>query len=122
MSERKKIFIADDDTDILTIIGLMLKVHGYDVISTTNANHIFDQKENLPDLILLDIWMSGIDGRVICKKLKENVLFKNIPVVFISANTGITEITAECKAQGFISKPFEMEHLVSKISTLLDPR
>lgn len=120
MSERKKIFIADDDTDILTIIGLMLKVHGYDVISTTNANHIFDQKENLPDLILLDIWMSGIDGRVICKKLKEELLFKNIPVVFISANTGIKEITEECKAQGFISKPFEMEHLVSKIRTLLN--
>lgn len=120
MSERKKIFIADDDTDILTIIGLMLKVHGYDVISTTNANHIFDQQQNLPDLILLDIWMSGIDGREICKKLKEDPLFRNIPVVFISANTGIKEITGECGAQAFISKPFEMEHLVNKIRTLLN--
>jgi len=63
--------------------------------------------------------MSGIDGRDICKQLKENERTKNIPVVFLSANSRINEITEEYQARDFIAKPFEMDHLLKKISTIL---
>ncbi|MEI9935040.1 MAG: response regulator [Ferruginibacter sp.] len=85
------------------------------------GNDIYKYENNsLPDLILLDIWMAGgIDGREICARLKENGLMKNIPVVFISANSGIKEITEEYNARDFIAKPFEMKYLLNKVHTIL---
>jgi DNA-binding response OmpR family regulator len=115
----KKIFIADDDTDILSILELMLQTKGYIVHATTNANDVFNYENDLPDLILLDIWMTGIDGREVCTRLKENDLLKNIPVVFISANSGIKDITEQYHAQDYIAKPFEMKYLLNKVHTLL---
>lgn len=115
----KKIFIADDDPDILEILSLMLKMAGYEIHASSNANDIFTYRNNLPDLILLDIWMAGIDGRETCRRLKENELTKNIPVVFLSANAGINEITKEYQARDFIAKPFEMEHLLDKVHHIL---
>ncbi len=119
MIEEKKIFIADDDPDILEILRLMLNTAGYKTDATTNANDIFNYKEALPDLILLDIWMSGIDGREICTRLKENDLTKNIPVVFLSANSRIEEITASYHAHDYIAKPFDMDYLLKKVSSIL---
>jgi CheY-like chemotaxis protein len=115
----KKIFIADDDPDILEILSLMLKTAGYEIHASSNANDIFTYKNNLPDLILLDIWMSGIDGRETCRRLKENEITKNIPVIFLSGNAGINEITKEYQARDFIAKPFEMDHLLNKIHDIL---
>jgi CheY-like chemotaxis protein len=115
----KKIFIADDDPDILEILGLMLKTAGYRIHATPNANEIFDYTENFPDLILLDIWMSGLDGRDICKRLKETQLTKHIPVVFLSANSKIKEIAGAYNAHDYIAKPFEMEHLLQKVSDII---
>ena len=115
----KKIFVADDDPDILEIVSLMLKTAGYQVYATPNAAELFNPGAILPDLILLDIWMSGTDGRDICKRVKENPLTKDIPVVFLSANTGIREIATVCEARDFIAKPFEMQELLSKLHTIL---
>ena len=119
MNSVKKIFIADDDPDILEILSMMLKMAGYKTDATGNANDIFNYRDDLPDLILLDIWMSGVDGREICSRLKENELTKNIPVVFLSANSRINEIAEEYKARDFIAKPFEMDYLLSKIRRIL---
>jgi DNA-binding response OmpR family regulator len=119
MGKDKKIFIADDDPDILEILSLMLRINKYNVQASTNANDIFKNQEDLPDLILLDIWMSGLDGREICKRLKENKLTQKIPVIFVSANSNIEEITHQYKAQGFIAKPFEMKKLLKEIDVVL---
>lgn len=116
----KRIFIADDDASILEILGIILEAAGYTVTTSKNANDIFEYKqENLPALILLDIWMSGIDGRAICSKLKNNDLTKDIPVLFISANSNIKEIAEEYNADGFIAKPFEMDYLLKKVQDSL---
>ncbi|MBC7936145.1 MAG: response regulator [Rhizobacter sp.] len=115
-----KIFIADDEVDILDILKLMLKTHGYQVITSTDPNTIFEFKAaELPDIILLDIWMSGLDGRDICKQLKQTALTKDIPVIFVSANSNIMEIAKECHANGYIAKPFEMSHLLKTINANL---
>ena len=116
----KKIFIADDEVDILDILKLMLKTHGYDVTATSDPTIIFSyEPSQLPDIILLDIWMSGLDGRDVCRQLKLSELTKHIPVIFISANSNIVEIAAECNAEGYIAKPFEMSHLLSTINASL---
>lgn len=118
MTKEKKIFIADDDQDILEIISMILRTKNYEVQATSDANDIFNFKEDLPDLILMDIWMSGLDGREICKSLKENSLTRNIPFIFISANSNIEEITREYGADDYIAKPFEMQYLLKKIEDI----
>lgn len=117
----KKIFVADDDTDILDIIKLMLDTQGYNTQVATNANDIFSlSEEQLPDLILLDIWMSGVDGRDICNRLQQSEVTKHIPVLFISANSDIEAITTNCNATGFIAKPFDMNVLLDKVKETLE--
>jgi len=115
----KKIFIADDDPDIVEILNMMLRMAGYQTHASTNANDIFAYTTDFPDLILLDIWMSGIDGREICKRLKANPVTQDIPVVFLSANSRINEITEEYHAHDYIAKPFEMDHLLNKVKHIL---
>lgn len=66
----KKIFIADDDEAIVDATSMMLEMVGYEVSYTLNGAAIQLAAENKPDLILLDIWMSGIDGRDVCRIIK----------------------------------------------------
>jgi DNA-binding response OmpR family regulator len=115
-NEVKKIFIADDDQDILDILRLMLQTKKYQVSVSKNGHELFEYgPEQLPDLILLDIWMSGIDGRDICARLKSNELTRDIPVLFVSANSNIKAIAQECSAAGYIAKPFDMQVLLNKV-------
>lgn len=116
----KKIFISDDDTDILSILRLMLQTRGYAIYTSTFAYDLVDNKDIVPDLILLDIWMSGIDGRVIARQLKDDPVTRDIPIIFISANSRIKEIAEECGVEDFIAKPFEMEELLRKVKKVFD--
>ncbi len=121
MNQPKKIFISDDEMDILDILTLMLQAQGYMVRTTVDPNTLFELKdEELPDIILLDIWMTGVDGRDICNQLKQTERTKDIPVIFISANSNIQEIAESCNAQGYIAKPFEMAEMLNIIRTTLE--
>lgn len=114
MKPVRKIMVADDDTGILDSISLMLEFAGYEVSTTANGASLLDLKE-LPDLLLLDIWMSGIDGRDICKQLKKNELTSNLPIVLFSASREIEQSAREAGANDFLAKPFEMKDLVEKV-------
>lgn len=108
----KKILIADDDSAILDVVTIILEDAGYEVNSTEKGEELLDMKEPLPDLILLDIWMLGKDGRDICKHLKSNSKTSHIPVIIVSANRDIQKIAAECMADAYLAKPFEMDDLL----------
>lgn len=114
----KKIFIADDDSDILEILRLMLESQGYQVQVSTNANDIFKTEQGKADLILLDIWMSGIDGRDICHQIQKHSRLNQVPIVFISANSHLKEIAEECNVYGYIEKPFDMEELLTTVKNV----
>jgi DNA-binding response OmpR family regulator len=116
---KKKIMVADDDSAIVDALTLILEDAGYEVISETNGKTvptIFAQK---PDLVLLDIWMSGVNGRDICIKLKRNDKTKNIPVIMISANRDTEQIAKEAGANDFIAKPFQMDSLLNKVKAFV---
>lgn len=116
--KHKKIMIADDDPGIVDAVEMLLEFEGYEVTSTINGSTVLDMKDELPDLLLLDIWMSGSDGRDICKKLKHEVITKNIPVIMISASKDIKESAMASGADDFLAKPFEITELLSKIERL----
>jgi DNA-binding response OmpR family regulator len=112
------IFIADDDADIGEILKMMLQMKGYVVEVTTQATDIFTYK-GTPDLIILDLWMSGYDGREIFTRLQQQEHTKDIPVVFMSANSRLQEIAAEYAVDDYIEKPFDMNAMLNKIEELL---
>ena len=107
--------VADDDPDILEVINLILNVKGYDVKTENNGENLLQMKEDLPDLLLLDIWMSGIDGRDICKQLKSRKETKDLPVIMLSANIDIKKMTDDCGATDYLAKPFDINALVGII-------
>lgn len=110
--------IADDDPGIVDAVEMMLEFEGYIVTSTVDGATVLDMKEELPDLLLLDIWMSGEDGRDICKKLKSENITKNIPVIMISASRDIKDSAMAAGADDFLAKPFEMDELIKRIELL----
>ncbi len=114
-TRKKKILIADDDPAILDAITMMLEDAGYDVTATVDGRTVHEMKENLPDLLLLDIWMSGINGRDICQLLKTDKKTKHIPIILVSANKDTKKIADECGADDFLTKPFEMDYLLSLV-------
>ncbi|MES2266568.1 MAG: response regulator transcription factor [Bacteroidota bacterium] len=114
----KKIMIADDDPGIVDAVEMILEFEGYDVTTTVDGATVLDMKEQLPDLLLLDIWMSGEDGRDICRQLKSEPLTKNIPVLMISASREIAPSALAAGADDFLAKPFEMDELLKKIEKL----
>jgi len=112
---KKTIMIADNDPGIVDVLTLMFEDAGYEVETTDDGQTVKDIKEHLPDLILLDIWMAGFDGREICKYLKSQKLTKHIPLIMISANKDTEEIAKEAGADTFIAKPFEMNELLAMV-------
>lgn len=116
----KKIFIADDDEAIVDATSMMLEMVGYEVSYTLNGANIQSAISKKPDLVLLDIWMSGIDGRDVCKAIKANPQTKDIPVLMLSASRDIRESALESGADDFLAKPFDMNVLLNKIDVLLN--
>jgi len=113
---KKTILIADDDPAILESIRLILEEFGYTVDSTSDGQTIDKMEKGFPDLLLLDIWMSGQDGREICKHLKKDVIKKAIPVIMISASRDSKQSTIDAGADDFLAKPFEMDALLEKVA------
>jgi DNA-binding response OmpR family regulator len=115
MNKTKQIMIADDDDAILDALGAMLEYKGYDVRLVLNGKGLTEMEHELPDLLLLDIWMSGVDGRDICKKLKAASKTAKMPIVLISASKDIHSSAIEAGADDFMAKPFEIEELYKMI-------
>ena len=115
MSGTKTIMVVDDDPAILDAVCIMLEFEGYEVYCTPDGAELLNMESNLPDLLLLDIWMSGLDGRDICKQLKQNLSTSKLPVVLISASRDIERSALAAGANDFLAKPFEIDDLLAKI-------
>lgn len=117
MSNAKiKILAADDNPAILDALKIMLEEEGYSVDTTEDGAVAQNMKAPLPDLLLLDVWMSGMDGRDVCKYIKSNDATKHIPIILVSATKNIEQIAHESGADGYVSKPFQMAHLLATVA------
>lgn len=114
-STKKKVMIAEDDPGILDAMKIMLEDAGYAVETTVDGLTVQDMKDELPDVLLLDIWMSGMDGKEICKHLKSQKLTKLIPIIMVSANKDTRQIAKDCGADDFLAKPFQMGELLAMV-------
>ena len=114
----KNILIADDDPGILEVVKIILEEDGeYRVVTVSDGSKVESViKQDRPDLILLDIWMPGMDGRELTKRLKSDPKVKNTPILLISAYDDIEGKAKEAGADGFIEKPFDIGALKGKVS------
>lgn len=116
-----KILVIDDDLDILSVMEVLLSMKGFDVEVTAKGENTFPKIDSFkPDLILLDVLISGHDGRIICKQLKANDETRHIPVIMFSAHPGAAATIAEYGADDFISKPFDVNNLINKVNRQLE--
>lgn len=98
----------------------MLEEAGYDVQITEDGAVAQNIHAPLPDLMLLDIWMSGMNGKDICKGLKSSAKTKHIPVILVSATKNIEQIAHDAGADDYISKPFQMDNLLAVVARHID--
>jgi len=112
-----RVLIVDDNTDILWVVEIILKRYGFNVMTTLKGEEVLAKTKMFsPQLILLDVFLSGIDGIDVCNTLKATPETKDIPVIMISAHTNFKDIKKFCKADDFIAKPFDANELVKKIN------
>ena len=115
-----KILVVDDDTDILSVMEILLSMKGFEVQVTSKGENTLPKTHSFkPDLILLDVLISGHDGRVICKQLKSDKETSHIPVIMFSAHPGAAASIAEYGANDFIAKPFDVNNLMKKVNAQL---
>jgi DNA-binding response OmpR family regulator len=120
--DAKLILVADDEPDIVTIVEMILRSQGYDVLKAANGLEALELAErHSPDLILLDIMMPDMDGWEVLRLLHVDPSTSEIPVAMISAKTGSrAKITSMQEgAVDYITKPFDSQELLSKVRELL---
>ncbi len=118
---QKKILVIDDDQDILELTELILQDSGYEVVTSLTAAILNDVLQLKPDLIILDDWLEDTTGHEQCKILKSAEATRHIPVLIFSASTGLEKVAADCLANNYIEKPFDVDDLQNMIAALLQP-
>jgi len=117
-----KILVVDDMKTNLDFFRLVLNEAGFEVITFENGKDVLNYlKSNTPDLILLDVILQDIDGYSVCKKIKSNEKFKDIPIVFISSLNNEDAKVKGYKSGGndFISKPYYKGEIIEKVNNII---
>jgi len=117
---KKRIVVIDDDESIQQVVKMILDRSGYETMLYSTAEPILNGKVDLPDLILIDALLPGIDGREVCRDLKNSLITKHVPIVLLSATYDLAQKAKEVGADGFIEKPFKMSELREKIQSLVE--
>ncbi len=121
MKEKSLILVLDDDPDICIMIKMVLDYYGYDAMDAENeenARKIISS--NHVDLLIMDMLLSGVDGTDICRELKQDKETSSLPILMFSAHPTAKETCLDAGADDFISKPFEMNDMMDKISFFLE--
>jgi DNA-binding response OmpR family regulator len=122
---KPRIIIVDDDRDTREMLTLALELEGFDVGQAANGLRLISAMHvDRPDVILLDVMMSWIDGFELCRAIKKNPIFADIPVIFISARKSAEDERTGLGAGAiaYFSKPIDMDGLVGRIREILASR
>lgn len=117
----KKIIICDDDPGIIDLLEIILEDTGHNIIAEMNSINIpsLIDKE-IPDLLILDLWMPVVSGDQLLKMIRNHPKLSGIPVIIISASRDGEEIANKAGASAFLSKPFDINDLLSTVEAHLN--
>lgn len=119
---KQKVLLVDDEQDILDLIGFNLEKEGYEVFTANNGKSGLEiARKELPELILLDVMMPGMDGMETCREIRDDQRLKNVIVAFLTArNEDYSQIAGfDAGADDYIAKPIKPRVLVSRVKALL---
>lgn len=120
MDEPVVVLAVDDQQQNLRLLDAVLTPHGYHVVAATSgeqALQLLDQQ--IPDLVLLDVVMPGIDGHEVCRRIRADEATAFLPVVMITASGEQEKITAlQAGADDFVNKPFDQRELLARVASL----
>jgi DNA-binding response OmpR family regulator len=115
---KKRVLVVDDEPGIGNILRIKLRLHGYDVITTTSgADAIEIIRTGQPDIVLLDILMPNVSGMDVLEQVRA---FSSVPIIVFTARREIVESALQCGANDSIFKPFDPDQVVDKIGAVLD--
>jgi two-component system phosphate regulon response regulator PhoB len=122
MAVRKRILVVEDEEDILELIRYNLAKEGYDVHGVKSGEDALKKlNSTLPDLVILDLMLPGIDGFEICKIIKGDSKTKAIPIIMLTAKSEEADIVTglELGADDYITKPFSPRILIARVRAAL---
>lgn len=119
---KKTVYVVEDNDDIREMIEYLLSAEDYEVSGYATA---FAFKEKLkithPDVIVLDVMLPDGNGLEICDQLKSNQPTRKIPILLMSAHAQVAKVNQSCKAEDFISKPFDIDDFIRRVNKYAKP-
>jgi CheY-like chemotaxis protein len=123
MAQPAHVLIIDDNADILFMLKAMLSMKGYTVFTKENTDDLENELKSIaPKVIIMDMLLSGSDGREVCKSLKTDPLFSHIPIIMISAHPQAKEACLAAGANHFLEKPFDMYDVLDLVAGAVDSK
>ncbi len=118
---QKTILVIDDNQEIVHYIQSILQEKFQVVTTTEPLEYKKFVNEHLPDLIISDVMMPGIDGITLCSLLKSDIKYSHIPIILLTAKSGAEDrvIGFETDADDYIGKPFDAQVLIARIENLI---
>lgn len=120
-----RILVVDDDTYIRDLLEISLQMRSYEVVTAADGHEgEAVARQLLPDAIILDVMMPGIDGLSVLRNLRSDPATENIPVVLLTAKTADPDVWAgwESGASYYMAKPFDIDCLLRFLASLDDPQ
>ena len=113
---KKKVVLVQDNKDILDIMDQVLDEEGFDVTASLSTDPIDKIDEIDPDVVIIDDNIKGKKrGSNVVKELKTDPETEDIPAVLTSTSDKLPQIAEECKADDFIQKPFDLDHMINVV-------
>jgi DNA-binding response OmpR family regulator len=119
---KPKVTIVDDDRDTREMLSFALESEGFEVNAAANGLRLISSLQlKRPDVILMDVNMSWIDGFELCKAVKKNEQFRDIPVIFISGRSDAEDRRRglEAGAADYLVKPLDLTALIQRLRELI---
>jgi two-component system, OmpR family, alkaline phosphatase synthesis response regulator PhoP len=119
----KKILVVDDEIELRLGVVIRLKAAGFEVLTASDGLEGLEKaRKEEPDLILLDLMLPKMDGYKVCRMLKFDAKYKNIPIIMLTARAQDTDksLGGEAGANAYITKPADHQELLDKIKELLN--
>ena len=122
-NKKNKILLVDDEPDVVSMTKMRLEASGYQVLTAFDRNSAYAMLTGeIPDLIILDLMVTGMDGYQFCQFVKTDAQLRHIPIIILTAKSQKedTQSSASVGADYFLTKPVEVKELLPKIKELLE--
>lgn len=117
----KRILIVDDEPDLLEMVQINLEMEGFECIVAYDGFRALDRvRKERPDLIILDVMLPGMNGYKVCRLLKFDEKYKQIPIIMLTAEAQRADrlLGEETGADYYMTKPFDADKLLAKVKEL----